>query len=119
MALDLSAYYLATLAAEHQPQYDPQSLTHSMLTCGPACYAGLLDGAAPYRTPRNSKRSCLADRRTSSSASAALAAGKPVEVPFTGTLADGLAVPTMGSNAYEICTAPALPSYCLTCVQGW
>jgi MFS family permease len=46
MALDLSAYYLATLAAEHQPQYDPQSLTHSMLTCGPACYAGLLDGAA-------------------------------------------------------------------------
>lgn len=53
------------------------------------------------------------------SLTAALAAGKPVEVPFTGTLADGLAVPTMGSNAYEICTAPALPSYCLTCVQGW
>ena len=46
MALDLTAYYLATLAAEHQPQYDPHSLAHSMLTCGPACYAGLLDGAA-------------------------------------------------------------------------
>jgi hypothetical protein len=31
---------------EHQPVYDAQSLAHSMLTCGPACYAGLLDGAA-------------------------------------------------------------------------
>ena len=46
MILDLTAYYLATLAAEHQPQYDPTSLVHSMLTCGPACYASLLDGAA-------------------------------------------------------------------------
>jgi MFS family permease len=46
MALDLTAYYLATLAAEHQPQYDAKSLMHSMMTCGPACYASLLDGAA-------------------------------------------------------------------------
>ena len=37
------------------------------------------------------------------SLTAALAAGKPVQVPFTGTLADGLAVPTLGQNAFEIC----------------
>jgi len=68
MALDLSAYYLATLAAVHQPIYDATSLgpfllrffrvffvrlswsfsfelvfwTAHSLVCGPACYAGLL-----------------------------------------------------------------------------
>lgn len=34
--------------------------------------------------------------------SAALAAGKPVTVPTLPTLADGLAVPQMGSNAFDI-----------------
>jgi hypothetical protein len=37
---------LSSGGQEHQPVYDAQSLAHSMLTCGPACYAGLLDGAA-------------------------------------------------------------------------
>lgn len=33
---------------------------------------------------------------------AALKAGKPVKAPFTPTLADGLAVPVVGSNAFEV-----------------
>eukprot|EP01052_Picozoa_sp_SAG31_P040248 SAG31_NODE_5784_length_2330_cov_2.435679_1_plen_431_part_10 len=37
------------------------------------------------------------------SLTAALAAGEVVTVPYTGTLADGLAVPKMGSNAFQIC----------------
>lgn len=36
------------------------------------------------------------------SLTAAMEAGMPVAVPYTSTLADGLAVPKMGSNAFEI-----------------
>ncbi|CAM9835780.1 unnamed protein product [Discosporangium mesarthrocarpum] len=37
------------------------------------------------------------------SLTAALKAGRPIATPTTPTLADGLAVPTVGSNAYEVC----------------
>jgi threonine dehydratase len=37
-----------------------------------------------------------------SSLSAALAAGGPVHHPITPTLADGLAVPQVGSNAFKL-----------------
>lgn len=40
---------------------------------------------------------------TCPSLTAAMEAGMPVPVPYTSTLADGLAVPQMGGNAYEIC----------------
>ncbi len=53
-------------------------------------HAGLSDeqGAEPATVP---------------SLSAAFEAGKPVTVEAGGTLADGLLVPTVGSNAFQIC----------------
>ena len=46
---------------------------------------------------------------------AALKAGKPVPAPITPTLADGLAVPTVGPHAFEV--ARHYVDECVTCTE--
>ncbi len=46
---------------------------------------------------------------------AALKAGKPVAAPITPTLADGLAVPTVGPHAFEV--ARHYVDECVTCTE--
>jgi threonine dehydratase len=44
-----------------------------------------------------------------------LKAGKPIQVPMTPTLADGLAVPTVGPHAFEV--ARHYVDECVTCTE--
>lgn len=65
--------------------------------------AGLIAGVAlAIKTARPAVRVIGIQPRHCTSFSAALSAGHPVRVPTSPTLADGLAVPQVGANAFEI-----------------
>jgi threonine dehydratase len=65
--------------------------------------AGLLAGVSlAVKTLRPNAKIVAAEAENVASFSAALEAGKPVKIALHPTLADGLAIPQVGSNAFEI-----------------
>jgi len=65
--------------------------------------AGLLAGVSlAVKTLRPDAKIVAVEAENVASFSAALEAGKPVKVALRPTLADGLAIPQVGSNAFEI-----------------
>ena len=65
--------------------------------------AGLLAGVAlAIKTMRPSTQIVAVEAENVASFSAALEAGKPVRIALRATLADGLAIPQVGRNAFEI-----------------
>ncbi|KAH8075753.1 L-threonine ammonia-lyase [Aureococcus anophagefferens] len=76
-----------------------------MVPCGGA---GLLAGVSlAIKTLRPQTRVVGVEPRNCASFSHALAVGHPDPVETTSTLADGLAVPTVGANAFEVARAHA------------
>jgi threonine dehydratase len=68
--------------------------------------AGLLAGVSlAVKTLRADAKIVAVEAENVASFSAALEAGKPVKVALHPTLADGLAIPQVGSNAFEIVRA--------------
>ncbi|MEY2493173.1 MAG: threonine dehydratase [Verrucomicrobiota bacterium] len=65
--------------------------------------AGLLAGVAlAIKTKRPRAKIVAVEAENVASFSAAMAAGKPTRIELHPTLADGLAIPRVGSNAFEI-----------------
>ena len=65
--------------------------------------AGLLAGVSlAVKTLRPDVKIVAVEAENAASFSAALEAGKPVKIALYPTLADGLAIPQVGSNAFEI-----------------
>jgi len=65
--------------------------------------AGLLAGASlAVKTLRPNAKIVAVEAENVASFSAALEAGKPTQITMHPTLADGLAIPQVGSNAFEI-----------------
>jgi threonine dehydratase, medium form len=65
--------------------------------------AGLLAGVSlAVKTLRSNVKIVAVEAENVASFSAALEAGKPVKIALHPTLADGLAIPQVGSNAFEI-----------------
>ncbi len=82
---------------------DADAYDYIMVPCGGA---GLLAGVAlASKTLRPATRVIGVEPRNCASFTAALEAGEPVPAPTTSTLADGLAVPTVGGNAFEVARA--------------
>ena len=68
--------------------------------------AGLLAGVSlAVKTLRSNVKIVAVEAENVASFSAALEAGKPVKVALHPTLADGLAIPQVGSNAFEVVRA--------------
>lgn len=64
---------------------------------------GLLAGVSlAVKTLRPEAKIIAVEAEHVASFSAAMAAGKPVTIPMQATLADGLAIPQVGANAFEI-----------------
>jgi len=88
-----------TLGLELVDQADVD-FDYVMVPCGGA---GLLAGVSlAVKTLRPETRVIGVEPRNCASFTAALAAGAPTECATTSTLADGLAVPTVGSNAFAV-----------------
>lgn len=82
---------------------DADAFDYIMVPCGGA---GLLAGVAlASKTLRPGTRVIGVEPRNCASFTAALAAGEPVAAETTSTIADGLAVPVVGSNAFEVARA--------------
>ena len=65
--------------------------------------AGLLAGVSlAVKTLRPEAKIVAVEAENVASFSAALEAGKPAKIALRPTLADGLAIPQVGSNAFEI-----------------
>jgi len=82
---------------------DADAFDYVMVPCGGA---GLLAGVAlASKTLRPHTKVIGVEPRNCASFTAALEAGEPVAAATSSTLADGLAVPTVGSNAFEVARA--------------
>src|SRR5206468_13052080 len=69
----------------------------------PVGVAGLLAGISlPIKTLRPNVKIVAVEAENVASFSAALEAGKPTKIAMRPTLADGLAIPQVGSNAFQI-----------------
>jgi threonine dehydratase len=80
---------------EHVPDLDAMIV--------PVGGAGLLAGVSlAVKTLRPSAKIVAVEAENVASFSAALKAGKPTQITMHPTLADGLAIPQVGSNAFEI-----------------
>jgi threonine dehydratase len=78
----------------------------------PAGGGGLLAGVAlAVKTLRPRAKIIAVEAENVASFSAAMEAGQPVTIPTRPTLADGLAIPQVGANAFE--TAKSLVDRCL------
>jgi threonine dehydratase len=77
---------------------------------------GLLAGVAlAVKTLRPNVKVIAVEAENVASFSAALREGKPTRIPTKATLADGLAIPQVGSNAFEI--AKDLVDRCITVTE--